>query len=78
MNGPVTCVDSDAPPSVADFLADASDRLESTARLLSARRWEDIDPVAAVRELSRAVAALNGAVRVLAEDPAAPAGGDPR
>lgn len=56
-------------PTVADFLADASDRLESTARLLSARRWEDIDPVAAVRELSRAVAALNGAVRVLAEDP---------
>ena len=53
-------------PTVADFLADASDRLESTARLLSARRWEDVDPVAAVRELSRAVAALNGAVRVLA------------
>lgn len=69
MTGPVTCVDSDAPPTVADFLADASDRLESTACLLSARRWEDVDPVAAVRELSRAVAALNGAVRVLAEDP---------
>lgn len=62
-------------PSVADFLADASDRLESTARLLSARRWEDIDPVAAVRELHRAVAALNGAVRVLAEGSPAPAGG---
>lgn len=65
-------------PTVADFLADASDRLESTALLLSARRWEDIDPVAAVRELSRAVAALNGAVRVLTEGPAASAGGDPR
>lgn len=78
MTGPVTCVDSDAPPSVADFLADASGRLESTALLLSARRREDVDPVAAVRELSRAVAALNGAVRVLAEDPAAPTGGDPR
>lgn len=65
-------------PTAADFLADASDRLESTARLLSARRWEDVDAVAAVRELSRAVAALNGAVRVLAEDPATPAVGDPR
>lgn len=49
-----------------------------TALLLSARRWEDIDPVAAVRELSRAVAALNGAVRVLAEDPAASASGATR
>lgn len=69
MNGPVTCVDSDAPPSVADFLADASDRLESTARLLSARRWEDIDPVAALRELHRAVSALGSAVRELAAGP---------
>lgn len=53
-------------PSVADFLADASDRLESTALLLSARRWEQIDPVAALRELHRAVAALHSAVRELA------------
>lgn len=36
-----------------------------TARLLSARRWEDIDPVAALRELHRAVAALNAALRTL-------------
>lgn len=50
-------------PTVADFLADATDRLETVALLLSAPRWEDIDPVAAVRELHRAVAALNAALR---------------
>lgn len=77
MNGPVTCVDCDAPPTVADFLADATDRLESTARLLSARRWEDIDPVAALRELHRAVAALNAAVRHLAQHPDTTTGGTP-
>lgn len=40
-----------------------------TARLLSARRWEQVDPVAAVREVHRAVAALGSAVRELAAGP---------
>lgn len=40
-----------------------------TARLSSARRGERGDPVAALRELHRAVAALNAAVRHLAQNP---------
>lgn len=41
------------------------------------RRWEDIDPVAAVRELHRAVAALNAAVRHLAQNPDTTTGDTP-
>lgn len=61
---PPTCADI---PTVADFLADATGRLDRVATLLSPRRWEDVDPVAVARELARATAALAAAVQLLAD-----------
>lgn len=60
MTAPATAL-----PTVADFLDDATGRLDAIARMLSPCRWEDIDPVAAVGELSRATAALTAALRLL-------------
>lgn len=45
--------------------------------MTAACRWEDIDPVAALRELHRAVAALNAAVRHLAQHPDTTTGDNP-
>lgn len=61
MTAPTTAL-----PTVADFLGDATGRLDTATRLLAPRRWEDTDPVAVARELSRVLAAVVGAVRVLA------------
>lgn len=54
-------------PTAAEFLADATARLDRLTTTLAVRRWEDADPVTAVRELTRIVAQLAGALRILTE-----------
>lgn len=54
-------------PTVGDFLTDAQTRLDALTARLAVRRWEDIDPVAAVRELTRIVAQLAAAIRTHTE-----------
>lgn len=43
----------------------------TATRPLAVRRWEDADPVTAVRELTRIVAQLAAALRILTESEAA-------
>lgn len=58
-------------PTAAEFLADATARLDRLTTTLAVRRWEDADPVTAVRELTRIVAQLAAALRILTESEAA-------
>lgn len=55
-----------APPTAAEFLDDAAARLDRLTRTLSSCRWEDVDTVAAVRELHRILAQHNAALRLIA------------
>lgn len=57
-------------PTAAEFLADATARLDRLTTTLAVRRWEDADPVTAVRELTRIVAQLAAALRILTESEA--------
>jgi hypothetical protein len=54
-------------PTVADYLDDASERLDALTPRLAVRRHEDVDTVAAVRELHRVLAQHNAALRLLAQ-----------
>lgn len=68
MTAPTTTTDL---PTVQEFLGTAAARLETVTALLAPRRWEDVDPVAAVRELTRVVAQLTAALRILTASEAA-------
>lgn len=59
-------------PTAEDFLDDASARLDRlTPKLSPLVRHEDVDTVAACRELHRILAQHNAALRILAEQQAA-------
>lgn len=51
-------------------LAEGTVRLDRLTTTLAPRRWEEVDPVTAVRELTRIVAQLAGALRILTESEA--------
>lgn len=61
MSTPVTGADL---PTVADFLDDATARLDRLTPRLAPCRHEDVDTVAAVRDLHRITALLAAALRM--------------
>lgn len=57
-------------PTAAEFVAQAQYRLDRLTKTLAACDDEHVDPVAAIRVLTRAMAQLAAAVRALAESEA--------